>query len=76
MAGEVAGQLDSQVFQTRIHRGVGVAMAPAHGQTVLTYQPDSRPAQDFLDIVDAVAGERFPRPKSKSKLKYISKFFN
>ena len=76
LAEEVAGQLGSKVFQTRIHRGVGVAMAPAHGQTVLTYQPDSRPAQDFLDIVDAVAGDRFPRPKPTFRQKSISKFFN
>ncbi len=76
LAQEVAEQLGSQVFQAKIHRGVGVAMAPAHGQSVLTYQPDSRPAQDFLEIVDAVAGERFPRPKQSFKQKYISKFFN
>ena len=76
MAQVVAEQLDSRVFEAKIHRGVGVAMAPAHGQTVLTYQPDSRPAQDFLSIIDAVAGERFPRPKPKSRLKYISQFFN
>ena len=76
LAQEVASQLDSQVFQAKIHRGVGVAMAPAHGQTVLTYQPDSRPAQDFQEIVDAVAGKRFPRPKPTFKQKYISKFFN
>lgn len=76
LAQEVAEQLGSHVFQAKIHRGVGVAMAPAHGQTVLTYQPDSRPAQDFQSIVDAVAGDRFPSPKPKSRLKYISKFFN
>ena len=76
LAQEVASQLDSQVFQAKIHRGVGVAMAPAHGQSVLTYQPDSRPAQDFQEIVDAVAGKRFPRPKPTFKQKYISKFFN
>ena len=76
MAQVVAEQLDSRVFEAKIHRGVGVAMAPAHGQTVLTYQPDSRPAQDFQSIIDAVAGGRFPRPKPKSKLKYISQFFN
>ncbi len=76
LAQEVAEQLDSQVFQAKIHRGVGVAMAPAHGQTVLTYQPDSRPAQDFQSIIDVVAGPRFPRPKPKSKLKYISQLFN
>ena len=76
MAQVVAEQLDSQVFEAKIHRGVGVAMAPAHGQTVLTYQPDSRPAQDFQSIVDAVAGERFPRPKPKSRMRYISQLFN
>ena len=74
MAQVVAEQLDTQVFQAKIHRGVGVAMAPAHGQTVLTYQPDSRPAQDFRAIVDAVAGDRFPRPKVKQK--YSSQFYN
>lgn len=74
MAQVVADQLDSQVFEAKIHRGVGVAMAPAHGQTVLTYQPDSRPAQDLQSIIDVVAGDRFPRPKAKRK--YISRFFN
>ena len=74
MAQVVAEQLDTNVFQTKIHRGVGVAMAPAHGQSVLTYQPDSRPAQDFQSIIDAVAGERFPRPKTKQR--YLSRFFN
>lgn len=76
LAQDVAEQLDSRVFQAKIHRGVGVAMAPAHGQTVLTYQPDSRPAQDFQEIVDVVAGERFPRSKPTFRQKYISKFFN
>ena len=74
MAQVVADQLDSRVFEAKIHRGVGVAMAPAHGQTVLTYQPDSRPAQDFQSILDAVAGSRFPRPKTKQR--YLSRFFN
>ena len=74
MAQVVADQLDSQVFEAKIHRGVGVAMAPAHGQTVLTYQPNSRPALDFQSVVDAVAGDRFPRPKTKQR--YISQFYN
>ena len=74
MAQVVAEQLGSQVFEAKIHRGVGVAMAPAHGQTILTYQPDSRPAQDFRSILDAVAGDRFPRPKAKQR--YISQFYN
>ena len=74
MAQVVAEQLDSQVFEAKIHRGVSVAMAPAHGQTVLTFQPDSRPALDFQSILDAVAGDRFPRPKTKRR--YLSRFFN
>ena len=74
MAQVVADQLGSQVFEARIHRGVGVAMAPAHGQTVLTYRPDSRPALDFQSVIDAVAGDRFPRPKTKQR--YISQFYN
>lgn len=75
MAQVVADQLDSRVFEAKIHRGVGVAMAPAHGQTVLTYQPDSRPALDFQSVIDAVAGDRFPRPKT-AKPRYLSRFFN
>ena len=73
MAQVVAEQLGSQVFEAKIHRGVGVAMAPAHGQTVLTYQPDSRPALDFQSVIDAVAGDRFPRPKGKQR--YVSRFY-
>ncbi len=72
LAGDVAGQLGSKVFETKIHRGVGVAMAPAHGQSVLTYQPKSKSALDFQDIVDEVAGERFAR---KKEVRYISRFF-
>jgi len=63
LAEEVAEQLGSQVFQFKIHRGVGVAMAPAHGQSVLTYQPKSKPALDFQCLVDVVGGSRFAAPK-------------
>ncbi|MCI8539628.1 MAG: ParA family protein [Oscillospiraceae bacterium] len=60
LAENVAEQLDSQVFESKVRRGVGVAMAPAHGQSVLTYQPNSKPAQDLQAVVDAVAGAEFP----------------
>ena len=63
LAEEVACQLDSQVFPTKIRRGVGVAMAPAHGQSVLTYRPASKPALDLQSIVSIVAGDRFPLPE-------------
>lgn len=63
MAEEVASQLDTKVFQVKIRRSVGVAMAPAHGQSILTYQPGSKSAQDLQFVVDAVAGERFSSGK-------------
>lgn len=60
LAEEIASQIDSHVFPTKIRRGVGVAMAPAHGQSVLTYSPKSKPAEDLQEIVSMVAGDRFP----------------
>ncbi|MCI8423635.1 MAG: ParA family protein [Lawsonibacter sp.] len=66
LAEEVAQQLDTKVFDSKVHRGVGVAMAPAHGQSVLTYQPKSKPALDLQAIVDLVGGDKFAAPE-KSK---------
>lgn len=60
LAGEVARQLGSQVFAPKIRRGVDVAAAPAHGQSVLTYRPKSKAALDLQELVSLVAGERFP----------------
>lgn len=65
LAEEVARQLDSRVFEGKIRRSVGVAMAPAHGQSVLTYQPNSKPAQDFQQVVDVVAGPRFSKIRNQ-----------
>lgn len=64
LAEEVARQLDSQVFSTKVRRSVNVAMAPAHGQSVLTYRPDCTSAKDFRKIINTVAGDRFP-PKRR-----------
>jgi len=63
MAEEVASQLDTKVFKVNTRRSVGVAMAPAHGQSVLTYQPSSKSAQDLQFVVDAVAGDKFSSGK-------------
>lgn len=60
LAEQVAEQLGSHVFESKIRRSVGVAMAPAHGQSVVTYQPKSKPALDLLEIVNVVAGPQFP----------------
>jgi chromosome partitioning protein len=65
MAEEVARQLDCSVLQTKIHRGVDVAAAPAHGQSVITYRPKSKPAQDLQEVVELVAGPQFTLPRAK-----------
>lgn len=66
MANEVAHQMGTSVFSTKIRRSVDVATAPAHGQSVLSYRPQSNPAMDYRKIVDAVAGEQFPRPRVRA----------
>lgn len=60
LAEEVARQLNTRVFDVKIRRGVDVATAPAHGQSVLTYMPKSKPALDLQEVVAAVAGAEFP----------------
>ena len=61
LAEDIAKQLDSQVFSAKIRRGVDVSTAPAHGQSVMSYRPDSKPAMDLRKFIDAVADDRFPR---------------
>ena len=71
LAESVAEQLDSQVFHTKVRRSVSVAMAPAHGQSVLTYQPGSKASADLRRIVDAVAGPDFPAPRPAPRSKWF-----
>ncbi len=63
LAEAVAEQMDSCVLTPKIRRGVAVAKAPAHGQSVLTYMPSSKPAQDLQQVVALVAGPDFPLPE-------------
>ena len=67
LAEEVAQQLGSHVFPAKIRRGVDVAVAPAHGQSVLAYKPGCKPAMDLRKLVDAVAGSAFPRPRATAR---------
>lgn len=63
MAEELASQMNTEVFPIKIRKSIDVATAPAHGQSVMTYRPKSNPAMDLRKLVDAVAGESFPRTK-------------
>lgn len=60
MAGQIAAQLETRVFETKIRGSVSAAEAPAHGLSVVDYAPRSNPARDFEVLCDEVAGDRFP----------------
>jgi len=57
MAGQIAEQLDTRVFQAKIRTSVSVAEAPAHGESVLSYAPSSKPAEDFRALIDEIVRE-------------------
>lgn len=54
MADQIARQLGTQVFHSMIRSSVSVAEAPAHGESVLTYAPGSKPALDFQHLVTEI----------------------
>ena len=54
MSEQIAQQLDTQVFQTKIRASVTVAEAPAHGESVLTYAPRAKPSLYFHDLIDEI----------------------
>ena len=42
------------VFDTVIHRNIRLAEAPSAGQSVITYAPDSKGAQEYIALVDEI----------------------
>lgn len=56
MADQIAHQLNTKVFETVIRASVVVAEAPAHGESVLTYAPKSKPSVDFRQLVTEITG--------------------
>ena len=60
LAKDIAGQMNSRVFPVHVHRGTDVARAPAHGQSILSYKPGSKPARDLEAFVSIIAGDQFP----------------
>ena len=54
---QIAEQLDTKVFETKIRQGVLVAESPAHGKSVVTYAPHSKPAMDFVALVEEILQE-------------------
>ena len=60
MAEQIAAQLDTRVFQSKIRGSVSVAESPAHGVSVLDYAPRSKPSLDFDALCDEIAGGFIP----------------
>lgn len=56
MSEQIAKQLKTKVFQTMIRASVAVAEAPAHGESIITYAPKCKPAQDFQNLVTEITG--------------------
>ena len=60
---QIAEQLDSKVFEAKIHASVSVAEATEHGESVISYSPRSKPTADFEALVDELWGAEFPQSK-------------
>ena len=57
MANQLAVQIDSKVFQTKIRPGVAIAEAPAHGESIFTYNINSGAVLDYLEFIREIAPE-------------------
>lgn len=54
MAGTVAQQAGTIVFDAKIRNGVAAAEAPAHGENIFEYAPRSNPANDYRLFIQEV----------------------
>ena len=52
MSQAIAKKLGTKVFQSKIRTSVAVAESPAHGESIITYAPNAKPAQDFQSLLN------------------------
>ncbi len=57
MAEQLAGQIHSKVFDTKIRSGVAIAEAPAHGESIFSYNPRSAAVKDYQAFLDEIASD-------------------
>lgn len=57
LANQLAEQIDTKVFQTKIRPGVAIAEAPAHGESIFTYNIRSGAVLDYLEFIREIAPE-------------------
>lgn len=54
MAEQLAAQIGTQVFDTKIRTGVAIAEAPAHGESIFSYNPRSSAVKDYKNFLEEV----------------------
>lgn len=55
LAQQLAQQINTVVFETKIRTGVAIAEAPAHGTSIFEYSPRSGAVRDYQSFLDEVA---------------------
>ena len=62
VAEEVRAHFPQQVLRTSVPRSVRISEAPSHGQTVMTYDPNSSGALSYLEAASELADRATPTP--------------
>lgn len=57
MAEQLANQINTKVFVTKIRNGVSIAEAPAHGRDIFSYAPKSGAVQDYLEFINEISDD-------------------
>ncbi|MEY8337065.1 ParA family protein [Lachnospiraceae bacterium 62-35] len=55
MAEQLAKQINSKVFETKIRSGVAIAEAPAHGESIFSYNLRSAAVKDYKAFLEEIA---------------------
>ncbi len=55
MAQQLADQIGTKVFDTKIRNGVAIAEAPAHGESIFDYNPRSAAVKDYQAFIEEIA---------------------
>lgn len=56
LAAMIAQQLETKIFKSRISSSVSIAEAPAHGESIMTYAPRSRPVKEYMAFIEELTG--------------------
>ncbi len=57
MAEQLARQINSKVFISKIRSGVAIAEAPAHGESIFSYNPRSAAVKDYQAFIQEIASD-------------------